>query len=124
MLDYNNSNDIFEFLKKFWDSIKKIFVKIFSFIKNIGNWFRERYQRLKSKRPNLKAITLKIEKDLKSGNYSTMDIGLESNCAIVNTFYDEDTKEIILDETQRLECDELDGETIRAFGDKEMLVLG
>lgn len=116
-------NSILNFLKQVWNKLKKIFVAIVNFIKNIGDWFRAKFLRVKKKHPKAIPISIKIEEDLKSGNYNTLDLGLEKEFAIVNTFYDEGTKEIIVEETEIVQSDRLDADTIRQFGDKDMLVL-
>lgn len=116
-------NNILFFLKQVWAKLKKIFVDIVNFIKNIGDWFRAKFLKVKKKHTNAKSISMMIEKDLESGNYNTIDLGLEKGYAVVNTFYDEDTKEIIVEETEIIQSDRLDAETIKAFGDKNMLVL-
>lgn len=116
-------NSILSFLKEIWAKIKRIFVAIINLTKNIVNWFKGKYAEIIRKHPNVKPITLKIEKELVSGNYNTMDIGLNSEYAVVNTFYDESTQSIIEDETEIIESNQLDEETMQAFGDKEMLVL-
>lgn len=116
-------NSILNFLKQIWARLKKILVAIVNFIRNIADWFRTKFLKVKKKHPNAKPISLKIEKDLESGNYNTMDLGLEKEYAVVNTFYDENTKEIIVEETEVIQSDRLDAETIKAFGDKDMLVL-
>ena len=41
----------------------------------------------------------------------------------MNTFYDEATGKILEDDTEVIESNQLDEETIRAFRDKDMLVL-
>lgn len=116
-------SSILNFLKQVWEKLKKIFVAIINFIQNIANWFRVKFSRVKKKHPNVKPISLKIEKELDKGNYNTMDLGLEKDYVVVNTFYDEDTKEIIEEETEVVQSDRLDADTIRAFGDKDILVL-
>ncbi|WOC51813.1 hypothetical protein BPO_1166 [Bergeyella porcorum] len=116
-------NSILKFLKQVWARLKKILVAIVNFFRNIADWFRAKFLKVKKKHPNAKPISLKIEEDLQSGNYNTMDLGLERKYAVVNTFFDEDTREIIEEETEVIQSDILDAETIKAFGDKEMLVL-
>ena len=52
-----------------------------------------------------------------------MDLGLNSDTAIVNTYYNEATGEIIEGYTQVVGAEQLDQQTIDAFGDQGMLVL-
>lgn len=116
---------IIESLKKIWNFLKKIFVKILNFVINIFNWFKAKYQQIIKKRPNVKPIAIKIEKNLKDGNYNTVDFGLTNGveACVVNTFYDEKTGEILTDDTEVIQAGSLDKETLDKFGDKEMLVL-
>lgn len=115
---------IFDALIRVWDWIKnKIFVRFFNFLKNLSGFFKGNYKEVKIKYPKSKAIALKIDEILKSGNYKMMDLGLNSDTAIVNTYYNEATGEIIEGYTQVVGAEQLDQQTIDAFGDQDMLVL-
>ena len=126
---------MFESLVKFFakvlEKLKKIWVAIVIFIRNIANWFKRKYKEIIQKWPNAKALSLKIKGKLESGDYSELDIGLddtketlsEKDYVIVNTFYDENTGEVLTEHTEVIESDKLDDDTINAFGDKDMLVL-
>jgi len=50
-----------------------------------------------------------------------MDVGLKRG--VVKTFYDNDTKEIVMDHTEVVEYEDLDAETKSRFGNKNMLIL-
>ncbi|WP_417398426.1 hypothetical protein [Gimesia chilikensis] len=113
---------IIELLKKAWSFIKKVAVRLFSFIKNIVNFFKVKILIALKRTPNVKAISLRIKEDLKKGNFKTLDIGLEKE-QVVNTFYDVDKEEIMTDLTQVISANQLDQETINNFGEKEMLIL-
>lgn len=112
-----------KFLAKVWEKLKKIWVAIVSFVTHIADWFKKKYQEVIQKRPNVGPIVLMIQEGLESGNYSLYDMGLKGENAIVKTFYDADTQEILEEYTEVIESDELDDDTINAFGDKNMLVL-
>lgn len=112
-----------KFLVKVWEKLKKIWVAIVSFIRNIANWFKSKYNEIIRKRPNAEPISMKIKKQLESGDYNSLDLGLKKDYAIVNTFYDADTEEILEEYTEVIESDKLDDDTISAFGNKDMLVL-
>lgn len=114
---------IFDALKRVWDWIKKTFVRFFNFLKNLSGFFKGNYQEVKRKYPKAKPISLKIEKNIKKGNYNTVDIGLNSDITIVNTYYNEATGEILENDTEVVETEQLDQQTIDAFGDQDMLVL-
>lgn len=107
---------IWEALKKIWDKIKKIFVKILNFFNHIANWFKNasRAKKLKEDRDVL-AVVIK-EKLSDRSNYN-----------IVNCLFDNKAGEIVVDngETQAevVETESLDNETLKNFGDKDMMVL-
>jgi len=117
---------IFDALKRVWDWIKKTFVRFFNFLRNLAGFFKGNYQEVKRKYPRAKPIALKIEKGLKSGDFSEMslaDLGIDGNVVVVNTYYDETTGDVLEDYTEVVGTDHLDQQTINAFGDKDMLVL-
>ncbi len=115
--------EILNLLKGIWDKLKKTFVAIVDLVKNIGNWFKVKYNEVIKKKPNAMPIALKIKKGLETGNYSTMNLGLKHEHVVVNTFYDKATGEILEDDTEVIESNQLDEKTIRAFGGEDMLVL-
>ena len=116
---------LFETLKKFflevWGILKRICEKIVKFFAHIVNWFRAKYREVINQHPNASAIALIIDEKLSSGNYGMMDVGLKRG--VVKTFYDNDTKEIVMDHTEVVEYEDLDAETKRRFGNKNMLIL-
>ena len=116
---------LFETLKKFflevWDILKRIHEKIVKFFAHIVNWFRVKYREVINQHPNASAIALIIDEKLSSGNYGMMDVGLKRG--VVKTFYDNDTKEIVMDHTEVVEYEDLDAETKSRFGNKDMLIL-
>lgn len=109
-----------KFLKRAWDFLKKIFVKIVSFSENIVNFFRSKYDAIIKKHPKVDAIALKIEAIKESGEYNTVKM---SDYQIVNTFYDKETEEIIEDATEIISYESLDEETKERFADKEMIII-
>lgn len=115
--------EILNLLKGIWDKLKKTFVAIVDFVKNIGNWFKVKYNEVIKKNPKAIPVALKVKENVETGNYNTMDLGLKKQCVVVNTFYDKATGKILEDDTEVIESNQLDEKTIRAFGDKDMLVL-
>ena len=108
---------LINFFKKAWDFIKKIAVAIFNFLANLVNWFKARYNRVKQKHPNIKAVSVKLKSLMDQGQYNEISIGLDDNKDyIANTFYDESTGEIIEEETEIIEAGKLDEETKSRFG--------
>ena len=115
---------LINFFKKAWDFIKKIAVAIFNFLANLVNWFKARYNRVKQKHPNIKAVSVKLKSLMDQGQDNEISIGLDDNKDyIANTFYDESTGEIIEEETEIIEAGKLDEETKSRFGNREMIVL-
>lgn len=111
-------------LKKIWEFIKKIAVVIFNFIKNLADWFKSRYAIVMQNHPRALPIALKIKEELSAGNYNTIDLGLKQDKGyIVKTFYDEQTGEILSDNTEMVEYSQLDSQTRASLADKDMLVL-
>jgi len=125
LLNYKIMLDILiDFFKKAWDFIKKIAVAVFNFLANLVNWFKARYNRVKQKHPNIKAVSVKLKSLMDQGQYNEISIGLDDNKDyIANTFYDESTGEIIEEETEIIEAGKLDEETKSRFGNREMIVL-
>ena len=94
-----------ELLRKAWEFIKKIFLKIVNFVTNIVSFFKDP-QRLKKLQED--------KKNLDNGKFN-----------VVNCLYDKTTEEIIDMETDALgiNAESLDEETKQHFGDKDMIVL-
>lgn len=108
--------NVISFFKKVWEELKRfgkwLLEKILNFAKNIKDFFLERSRKeLLRKRKDLLAVSIKER--LGNGNYG-----------VVNCLYDTDTEDIFdMEEAQDVEAEQLDDETIRNFGDKEMIVL-
>ncbi|MBV7440058.1 hypothetical protein KRX57_01355 [Weeksellaceae bacterium TAE3-ERU29] len=119
------TNVILVSLLAVWDKLKKVFVAIFSFFKNLANWFRGIHDKVMQKKPNAKGISLLVKNYIATGNHKTLDLGLSSNSkgVVINTYYDEDTQEILEEYTEVNEYESLDSETQEKFGDKEMLII-
>ncbi len=108
--------NISSFFKKVWETLKRLgkwlWTKIVNFVRNIRDFFREK-RRLKLLRERAEVIAVSIKENLDNGNYGC-----------VNCLYDTDTEEVFdMEEAQDIEAEQLDDETIRNFGDKEMIVL-
>lgn len=105
--------DFIELLRKIWDGIKKIILKIVDFAKNIVSFFKDP-QRLKKLQEDKNRIAISIKENLENGQYN-----------LVNCLYDKTTEEIVDMETDALgmNAENLDEETKQHFGDKDMIVL-
>lgn len=115
---------ILNWLRKAWDFIKKAFVRLFDFAKNLLSHFKKWIGIIKKKNPNALAVAIKIENTLKKGDFNQVSIGdLDNKNAIVKTFYDQHTGEIINEATEVIEYENLDKATKQSFGDKEMIII-
>lgn len=105
--------DFIELLRKIWDGIKKIILKIVDFAKNIVSFFKDP-QRLKKLQEDKNRIAISIKENLENGQYN-----------LVNCLYDKTTEEIVDMETDALgmNAENLDEETKQKFGNKDMIVL-
>ena len=102
-----------ELLKAIWNKIKKFFVKVLNFAKNIVSFFKN--PKIFNKlvyNDNLMAVSIKEK--INDGNFR-----------IVNCLYDEITEDItdIEMDTVGIEAEKLDKETKQQFGNKDMIVL-
>ncbi|TXJ37679.1 hypothetical protein [Brachyspira aalborgi] len=102
-----------ELLRKAWEFIKKIFLKIVNFVTNIVSFFKDP-QRLKKLQEDKNRIAISIKENLDNGKFN-----------VVNCLYDKTTEEIVDMETDALgiNAESLDEETKQHFGDKDMIVL-
>lgn len=113
--------NIIELLKKAWSLIKKTFFTVFTFLKNIVQFFKAKFGIASERSSNVKAISIIINDKIKSGDFKTIDIGLDK-VQVVNTFYDEIKGEIMEDLSEIVSADSLDKESFEKFGGKEMLI--
>ncbi|TXJ15681.1 hypothetical protein EPJ64_05570 [Brachyspira aalborgi] len=102
-----------ELLRKAWEFIKKIFLKIVNFVTNIVSFFKDP-QRLKKLQEDKNRIAISIKENLDNGKFN-----------VVNCLYDKTTEEIVDMETDALgiDAESLDEETKQHFGDKDIIVL-
>ena len=102
-----------ELLRKAWEFIKKIFLKIVNFVTNIVSFFKDP-QRLKKLQEDKNRIAISTKENLDNGKFN-----------VVNCLYDKTTEEIVDMETDALgiNAESLDEETKQHFGDKDMIVL-
>ena len=105
--------DFIDLLRKAWEFIKKIILKIVDFAKNIVSFFNDP-QRLKKLQEDKNIIAISIKENLDNGQFN-----------IVNCLYDKATGKMVDMETdaQGIEAESLDEETKQRFGDKDMIVL-
>ncbi|MRJ08100.1 hypothetical protein EDL99_04250 [Ornithobacterium rhinotracheale] len=118
------ANSIRDLILAVWEKLKKIFIKVLNFFKHIGEWFKSNLAKYKGQK-SIKAISYRIENNLKTGNYETWNLSELENYegAIVNTFYDEEKGEIIEENTEVIAYKDLDQAFIDRFKDKSMLII-
>lgn len=102
-----------ELLLKVWDFIKKTFLIILNFFKNIISFFKTP-SRLKQLEADKDKIAVAIKEKLENGDYQ-----------VVNCLFDKGTNQLVTPETDAevISAQNLDSETIRTFGTKDMLVI-
>lgn len=100
-------------LNKVWDFIKKIFVKIVSFLRNIAAFFKDP-NRLQKLQADQNRIAVAIKEKLDNGDYQ-----------VVNCLYDKDDCTLVTPEADAevITSEDLDAETRKIFGRKDMVVL-
>ena len=64
--------DFIELLRKIWDFIKKIFLKVVNFVKNIVGFFKDT-QRLKKLQEEKNTIAVTIKENLNNENYHVVN---------------------------------------------------
>ena len=105
--------DFIELLRKIWDFIKKIFLKVVNWTKNIVGFFMDQ-QRLKKLQEEKNTIAIVIKEKLENGQYN-----------LVKCLYNKEIDDVVYKETdaEGIEAESLDEETKQKFGDKDMLII-
>ena len=100
-------------LKAIWDFLKKVFVRICSFVSNILGFFKD-INRVRKLQEDKNRIAVSIKEKLASGDYN-----------VVNCLFDTLTNEVVDAQTDAevINAEDLDADTLRNFGDKNMLVI-
>ena len=100
-------------LRKVWEWIKKIFLRIVSFFVNIVGFFKDP-SRIRKLEEDENRIAVSIKEKLDNGDYQ-----------VVNCLYDKQDATLVTPEEDCvvITSQELDAETQANFGNKEMLVL-
>lgn len=96
-----------------WDAITTYFVEILNFAKNIVKFFKDP-SRLRKLKEDKNKIAVSIKYNLENGNYGT-----------VNCLFDKKENEIVDmdDNAEGIESAEIDAETEKIFGNREMIIL-
>lgn len=102
-----------DFLKSIWDFINKIFVTVLNFVQNILNFFKNP-SRLKKLKQDSNKLAIAIKENLDNGEYR-----------VVNCLFDKEEQTIVdmNDEAQGIEAKDMDYQTERTFGNRDMIIL-
>lgn len=102
-----------DLLRGIWNAIKRFFVRILNFAKNILAWFKDPLK-LKQLREDKNKIAVSIKENLENGNYRT-----------VNCLFDKKENEIVDmdDNAVGIESEEIDAQTEKTFGNRDMVIL-
>ncbi len=101
-----------ELLEKIWNGIKKIFLAVINFAKNIVDYFKNP-SRIKKLQEDSDRIAVAIKENLENGDYK-----------VVNCLFDKAENQIVdMSDAQGISANDIDEETKEAFGDKSMIVL-
>ena len=98
-----------DLLKDAWEYIKKIYLKVINFFKNIVSWFKNK-ERLKKLEEDKNKTAVIIKEKMKNGEYN-----------VVNCLFDKETN--TLDDAEIIQTENLDQETKNKFGHKDMIIL-
>ncbi|WP_104708361.1 hypothetical protein [Helicobacter ailurogastricus] len=110
MID-NIIENVSDFFKSVWAWVKHIYERILNFFKNIVAWFKDpKRAQLLIEDKNKIAVVIKSKLD--NGDYNT-----------INCLFNTDTGQVEGEEALGIESEELDAETKKNFGDKDMIVL-
>lgn len=102
-----------ELLRSIWDFIKKIFVKVINFTRNILSFFKDP-NRIRKLKEDSDLVAVSIKENLDNGNYN-----------VVNCLFDKSSNTVVDLESQAMgiEAEDLDAFTEKSFGDKDMIIL-
>ena len=98
-------------LKAIWSFIKKIVLKVVSFVMNIVSFFRDE-KRLEKLKADKDLIAVAIKERLATGNYQ-----------VVNCLFNKETDTIDEEDAVVISADGIDEETESKFGTEDMIVL-
>ena len=103
--------ELWEAIKKVWNYLKKLWVKILNFFNNIVGWFKDP-KRLRKLREDQNKMAFAIKEKLANGDYN-----------VVTGIFDQKTGEILIEDTVVYQTKELDEETAKQFGNKDLIII-
>lgn len=115
---------IFGVLKTVWGTVRKFFVRVFSYCRFIVDYFSASKRSSRYRDPSVLAAAVKVRLD--AGAFNTVScLNLSPDqYHVVTCFYDKSTGEVVDAEDIQYVCaDELDAETENKFDGKNLLIL-
>lgn len=106
-------NGICSFVKRVWNSIKKLFVAIFSFFKEAVTWFRNKFLNPNKDKPFIGDFNQIIKEGLKDA--PTKNVG------IFRGVYDEQADEIT--DIEIISANSMDAQTKNILGNEKLVIL-
>lgn len=102
-----------ELLRSIWDFIKRIFVRVINFTRNIVSFFKDP-NRLRKLKEDSNKIAVSVKQNLDNGNYK-----------VVNCLFDKSSNTVVDLENQAMgiEAEDIDVFTEEQFGGKDMIIL-
>ncbi len=100
-----------EALLKVWAFLKRICLKLVSFVKNILSYFRDE-KRLEKLKADSDLLAVSIKEKLSTGDYQ-----------VVNCLFNQVTSVVEEEDAVVIAAEEVDEETKLHFGDKDMVVI-
>ncbi|WP_104708641.1 hypothetical protein [Helicobacter felis] len=102
-------SNIWGFFVRIWNAVKRLFVRLLQFFQHIASWFNDP-SRLRRLEQDKRLMAVAIKERLENGNYG-----------IVKCLYNKQT-EGVEEMADGIASEQVDAETQRHFGNKEMIV--
>ena len=112
--------DFSDWLNSMWERLKAIakwvWTHLVRFRDNIVNFFQG--TNYKYNKPHIQAISVRVNDLLKDdANFNRVNIGL------MNAYFDKSTGTLLEDDIEIVQGNEMDADTKKAFGEKQIIIL-
>ena len=104
-------SELWEAIKKVWNFLKRVTVKILNFFNNIVNWFKNP-ETLAEIRKDLNNLPVAVKQNLANGKVT-----------VITGIFNKATGELSVKHTIVYDAEKLDEETAKRFGDKDLIIL-
>lgn len=108
---------MFELIRRAWKWVKKIFESLLNFGRNIVSWFQDP-SRARALEEDHDRLAIVVKDRLDNGNYNTVKCLFNRRTNKIEGVHNESNNN-----AEGIESNDLDSETKKHFGNKEMLVL-